>query len=196
MPLVGWGTRLFDYDNDGWLDLFVVNGHVYPQIEGAFPGAEYPQRKLLYRNLRNGTFAETTAQLGAALMQRRASRGAAFGDYDDDGDVDVIVNEIDGAPLLLRNDGGNQAGNWLSLKLQGMKANRNAVGARVTLKAGGLTQVQEVYAGDSYLSHSDWRLHFGLGSAKTVEEIEVQWLGGKITKQTKVTSNQALKIVE
>ena len=106
MPMVGWGTRLFDYDNDGWLDLMVINGHVYPQLEGAFPGAQYPQRKLFYRNLRNGTFEEIAAQLGTALLERRVSRGAAWGDYDEDGDLDVIVNEIDGAPLLLRNDGG------------------------------------------------------------------------------------------
>ncbi|MBL8203979.1 MAG: CRTAC1 family protein [Blastocatellia bacterium] len=196
LPFVGWGTRLFDYDNDGWLDLFVVNGHVYPQIEGAFPGAEYPQRKLFYRNLRNGTFAETATELGTALMQRRVSRGAAIGDYDEDGDLDIIVNEIDGAPMLLRNDGGDKAGNWISLKLQGTKANRNAVGARVTLKAGGLTQVQEVYAGDSYLAHSDWRLHFGLGSAKTVEEIEIKWMGGKISKKTRLENNQFLIIAE
>ena len=136
------------------------------------------------------------AELGAALLQRRVSRGAAFGDYDDDGDLDIIVNEIDGAPTLLRNDGGAPAGNWLSLKLQGTKANRNAVGARVTLKAGGLTQVQEVYAGDSYLSHSDWRLHFGLGSAKTVDEIEIKWPGGKVTKKAQVSINQVLKLVE
>ncbi len=196
MPFVGWGAGLFDYDNDGWLDIFVGNGHVYPQIEGAFPGAEYPQRKLLYRNLRNGTFTEIAAELGTALLQRRVTRGAAFGDYDDDGDLDIIANEIDGAPMLLRNDGGEKAGNWLSLKLQGTKANRNAVGARVTLKAGGLTQVQEVYAGDSYLSHSDWRLHFGLGSAKTVDEIEIQWPGGKVTKKAQTAINQIIKIVE
>lgn len=196
MPMVGWGAHLFDYDNDGWLDFMAVNGHVYPQLEGAFPGAEYPQRKLFYRNLHNGTFEEIASQLGSALMTRRVSRGAAWGDYDEDGDLDIIVNEIDGAPMLLRNDGGNQAGNWLLLKLQGTKSNRNAVGARVTLKAGGLTQVQEVYAGDSYLSHSDWRLHFGLGNAKSIDEIEIQWPSGKIEKKTKLAVNQALKLTE
>ena len=196
VPFVGWATRLFDYDNDGWLDLMVANGHVYPQIEGAFPGGQYAQRKLLYRNLRNGTFEEIAANSGAALMQRRVSRGAAWGDYDEDGDLDVIVNEIDGAPSLLRNDGGNQSGNWLLLKLQGTKSNRNAVGARVTLKVGDLAQVQEVYAGDSYLSHSDWRLHFGLGSAKIVDEIEIKWPNGKVEKKTKIAANQILKIIE
>jgi enediyne biosynthesis protein E4 len=196
MPFVGWGTRLFDYDHDGWLDLLVINGHVYPQIEGAFPGAQYPQRKLLFRNLRNGTFEESAAQVSPALMERRVSRGAAWGDYDEDGDLDMIVNEIDGPPLLLRNDGGSQAGNWLLLQLQGTKSNRNAVGARVTLKAGGLTQVQEVYAGDSYLSHSDWRLHFGVGNAKTIDEIEIRWPSGKTEKKTKQAVNQVLKLTE
>ncbi|MGH9935978.1 MAG: CRTAC1 family protein, partial [Blastocatellia bacterium] len=168
MPYVGWGVKFFDYDNDSWLDLLVVNGHVYPQIEGAFPGGEYRQRKLFYRNLRNGGFADISNDVGEAVKERRASRGAAFGDYDEDGDVDVIVNDLDGPPMLLRNDGGSKAGNWISLKLVGTKSNRNAVGAKVELKSGGLTRIDEVHAGDSYLSHSDWRLHFGLGKAATV----------------------------
>jgi enediyne biosynthesis protein E4 len=195
LPYVGWGVRFFDYDNDGWLDLMVVNGHVYPQVEGAFPGGMYGQRKLLYRNLRNGTFAEIGPPI-PAMAARRVSRGAAFGDYDEDGDVDVIVNELDGAPMLLRNDGGSKAGHWISLKLQGTKSNRNAVGARVELKAGGLTQIDEVHAGDSYISHSDWRLHFGLGAATMVDEITVRWPGGAVEKLTNVKANQVLKIVE
>ncbi|MBK9314916.1 MAG: CRTAC1 family protein [Acidobacteria bacterium] len=196
MPYVGWGTRFFDYDNDGWLDLLVVNGHVYPQIEGAYPGGMYRQRKLFYRNLKNGTFAEISADVGHSLTERRASRGAAFGDYDDDGDMDLIVNDLDGPPMLLRNDGGNKAGNWISLKLTGSKSNRNAVGAKVVLKAGGLTQVEEVRAGDSYISHSDWRLHFGLGKAKTVDEITIRWPSGKIEKLSKVDINKVVKITE
>ncbi|HKC89578.1 MAG TPA: CRTAC1 family protein [Blastocatellia bacterium] len=195
LPFVGWGVKFFDYDNDGWLDLLVVNGHVYPQVEGAFPGGMYGQRKLFYRNLRDGTFAEIGLSI-PALAERRASRGAAFGDYDEDGDVDVIVNEIDGAPTLLRNDGGSKAGHWISLKLQGTKSNRNAVGARVELKAGGLTQVDEVRAGDSYISHSDWRLHFGLGAATVVDEITIRWPGGGVEKLTKVKADQVVKIVE
>ncbi|MFN0108664.1 MAG: CRTAC1 family protein [Blastocatellia bacterium] len=196
LPLVGWGVKFFDADNDGWPDLFAVNGHVYPQIEGAFPGGQYRQRKLFYRNQRNGTFADLSNEVGEALTTRRASRGAAFGDYDEDGDVDVIVNELDGAPMLLRNDGGSKSGNWLSLKLVGTKSNRNAVGARVELKAGGLTQVDEARAGDSYISHSDWRLYFGLGSATTVDEIKIRWPSGKVETMTKVAANRALKIVE
>lgn len=196
LPLVGWGVKFFDADHDGWPDLLAVNGHVYPQIEGAFSGGQYPQRKLFYRNLRNGTFADLSNEVGEALLIRRASRGAAFGDYDEDGDLDVIVNELDGVPVLLRNETGSKSGNWLNLKLTGTKSNRNAVGARVELKAGGLTQVDEVRAGDSYISHSDWRLHFGLGEAKVVDEISIRWPSGKTEKRTKVAVNQVLKIAE
>ncbi|MCG3160805.1 MAG: hypothetical protein JMDDDDMK_01880 [Acidobacteria bacterium] len=195
LPYLGWGVKLFDYDNDGWLDLMVVNGHVYPQVEGAFPGGMYGQRKLLYRNLRGGTFAESGSSI-PALAARRVSRGAAFGDYDEDGDVDVIVNELDGAPSLLRNDSGSKAGHWIKLQLAGTKSNRNAVGARVEIKAGGLTQIDEVHAGDSYISHSDWRLHFGLGETTTVDEITVRWPSGAIEKLTKVKADQVVKIVE
>lgn len=197
LPFLGWGVKFFDYDHDGWLDLFIVNGHVYPQVEGAFPGGMYGQRKLLYHNLRDGTFAEVAAEMGKPLTERRVSRGAAFGDYDEDGDVDVIINELDGAPTLLRNDGGNQVGNWLKLKLVGTgKSTRNAVGARVKLVADGLTQVDEVRAGDSYLSHSDWRLHFGLGRAQTVSELTIQWPSGAVEKLTKLAVNRTLTVVE
>ena len=196
IPYVGWGTKFFDYDNDGWLDLFVVNGHVYPQIEGAYPGGMYRQRKLVYRNLRDGTFTEVAQALGAALMEPRASRGAAFGDYDDDGDVDVIVNDLDGPPMLLRNDGGSRAGHWISLKLVGTRSNRNAVGAKVWLKAGGLTQVDEVRSGDSYLSHSDWRLHFGLGSTTQVAEVIIRWPNGTTEKLTNLPIDKVVTVVE
>jgi hypothetical protein len=196
MPYVGWGTKFFDYDNDGWLDLLVVNGHVYPQIEGAYPEGMYRQRMLFYRNLRDGTFAECAAERGAGLTERRASRGAAFGDYDEDGDIDVVVNNLDGPPTLLRNDGGSSAGHWIKLKLIGAKSNRNAVGARVTLKAGGLTQIDEVHAGDSYISHSDWRLHFGLGKATTVDEITIKWPSGKIEKMNKVAPDRVVTVTE
>lgn len=196
MPYVGWGVKFFDYDNDGWLDLLVVNGHVYPQIEGAYPGGMYPQRKLFYRNLRNGTFAEIAAQLGTALMERRASRGAAFGDFDEDGDIDVIVNDLDGPPMLLRNDGGAKAGHWISLKLVGTKSNRNAAGARVEVKAGGLTQIDEVHSGDSYLSHSDWRLHFGVGSATIVDDVSIRWPSGAVQKLMMLPVDRVVTVVE
>lgn len=199
-PYVGWGVKFFDADNDGWLDLLVVNGHIYPQTEGAYPGGQYRQRKLFYRNLHNGTFANASNEVGAALQERRASRGAAFGDYDEDGDVDVLINDLDGPPMLLRNDfmeaGGAPSGNWVKLHLTGTKSNRNAVGARVEIKAGGLTQVDEVRAGDSYISHSDWRLHFGLNTTRTVASVLVKWPSGLIEQWQNLPGNQTHTLIE
>ncbi len=194
LPLVGWGTKWFDADHDGWLDFFVANGHVYPQIEGAFPGGQYRQRMLFYRNLRDGTFADLSNAAGTALQTRRASRGAAFGDYDEDGDLDVIVNNLEGSPTLLRND--STTANWVKLKLVGVKSNRHAVGARVKLTAGALTQVDEVRAGDSYLSHSDRRLHFGLGAATKVTMVEVRWPNGVTERFNEVPINQTVTLTE
>ncbi len=200
LPFVGWGMKFFDADNDGWLDLFVANGHVYPQVEGAYPGGQYKQRKLLYQNLRDGTFAEIASEASAALLERRVSRGVAFGDFDEDGAVDLIVNELDGAPMLLRNElmtsSSKDSANWVQLKLVGVKTNRNAVGAKVKLTAGKLTLVDEVRSGDSYLSHSDWRLHFGLGQVRTVEQVEIQWPNGGIEKLKTLPINQTLVITE
>jgi hypothetical protein len=196
MPYVGWGTKFFDYDNDGWLDLFVANGHVYPQIEGAYPGGYYRQRKLFYRNLRDGTFEEIAAQSGKALMDPRASRGCAFGDFDQDGDVDIIVNDLDGPPMLLRNDGGSQSGHWLRLLLRGTKSNRNAVGAKVKVVTGSLTQVDEVRSGDSYLSHSEWQLHFGLGTSTVVDEITILWPSGRKETLKKIEADRNLTVTE
>ena len=154
IPFVGWGTHFLDYDNDGWLDLLVVNGHVYPQVERAGPAARYAQRKLLYRNQQNGTFTETTSTAGPALSEPSVSRGSAAGDLDNDGDLDVVINNLDGAPTVLRNDGGNR-GNFLVVDLEGRTGNRSAVGAVVTVSAADLVQRAERRAGDSYLSHSD-----------------------------------------
>jgi hypothetical protein len=196
MSYVGWGTKFFDYDNDGWPDFFVANGHVYPQVEGAYPGGLYRQPKLLYRNLKNGAFAEVAASVGKALLVPRVSRGAAFGDYDEDGDLDIVLNDLDGPPMLLRNDGGSKAGNWISLKLKGTKSNRNGVGAQVRLRTGKLTQIDEVRSDDSYLSHSDWRLHFGLGGATLVDEIVIRWPSGRVETFTKLRANQVMEMVE
>jgi hypothetical protein len=195
MPFVGWGTHFMDYDNDGWLDLLVANGHVYPQVERAGPGARYAQRKLLYRNNQNGTFTETTGAGGAALAQPAVSRGSAAGDLDNDGDLDVIVNNLDGAPTVLRNDGGN-GNNFLVVLLEGRTVNRGAVGATVVVRAGTLTQRAERRAGDSYLSHSDPRLHFGLGEHKTVASIEVRWPDGGSQRFAGVRANTFVRIVE
>ncbi len=174
---VGWGTEFFDYDNDGWLDLFAVNGHVYPQVDGAALGTTYAQRKLFYRNNRDGTFSEIGGDMGGVWLERRVSRGGVVGDLDNDGDLDVVINDLDGAPMVLRNDGGNRR-NWLRVRLVGTGKNRLALGARVRVTAGEVRLIGEVRSGSSYLSQNDLRLHFGLGELLRVDRVEVWWPGG------------------
>ena len=189
LPYVGWGTKFFDYDNDGWVDLLVVNGHVYPQLP------TYRQRNLVHHNNRDGTFTEVGAQLGAPFVEKRTGRGAAFGDIDNDGDVDVIINNLDGPPQLLRNEGGN-ANNSVLIKLIGTKSNRDGIGARVTVVAGDLKQLDEVHSGDSYLSQSDMRLPFGLEKRTKIDLIEVHWPSGVVDKIANVNANKILTIKE
>jgi enediyne biosynthesis protein E4 len=189
LPYVGWGTKFFDYDNDGWVDLLVVNGHVYPQLPS------YRQRNLVHRNNRDGTFTEVGAQLGAPFAEKRTGRGAAFGDKDNDGDVDVVINNLDGVPQVLRNDGGN-ANNSVLIKTIGVKSNRGGVGARVKVVSGDLTQISEVYSGGTYISENDPRLHFGLEKRTKVDRIEVRWPSGVIDKVSNHSANKILTIRE
>lgn len=189
LPYVGWGTKFFDYDNDGWVDLLVVNGHVYPQLP------TYKQRNLMHHNNRDGTFSEVGAELGAPFAEKRTGRGAAFGDIDNDGDVDVIINNLDGAAQLLRNDGGN-ANTSVLIKTIGAKSNRNGIGARVSVISGDLKQVEEVYSGATYISQNDLRLHFGLEKRSRVDLIEVRWPSGAVEKITGASANKILTIKE
>jgi hypothetical protein len=189
LPYVGWGTKFFDYDNDGWVDLFVVNGHVYPQIPS------YRQRNFVFKNNRDGTFTEVAEQLGAPFLEKRVGRGAAFGDLDNDGDVDIVINNLDGAPQLLRNDGGNASSSVL-IKTIGVKSNRDGIGARLKIVSGDLTQTDEVRSGDSYISQSDLRLHFGLEKRTKIDLIEVRWPSGAVDKITGVSANKVLTIKE
>jgi hypothetical protein len=189
LPYVGWGTKFFDYDNDGWVDIFVANGHVYPQLPS------YRQPRLLHHNNRDGTFTEVSAEFGKLLTENRASRGVAFGDIDNDGDVDLIVADLDGPPQLLRNDNGN-ANNSILVKTIGVKSNRSGIGARVKVVAGDLTQTDEVRSGDSYLSQSDSQLHFGLEKRTKVDLIEVRWPSGVVDKITGVGVNRILTVKE
>jgi hypothetical protein len=195
LPYVGWGTGFFDLDNDGWLDLLVVNGHVYPQVDTRDLGTKYRQPKLLYVNQHNGTFREVSRDAGMALSVPRVSRGAAFGDLDNDGDIDIVVGDLDGAPMILRNDGGNRS-NWITLELKGARGNRLALGARVKLVSGASTQVNEVRSGASYLSQNDLPLHFGLGKAERVDRVEIRWPSGKTDVLTNLATRRFYTVKE
>jgi enediyne biosynthesis protein E4 len=174
---VGFGVDFFDFDNDGWLDLFLANGHVYAQIAKRNLHVKYRQPNVLYRNLGNGRFEDFSAKAGASILAENLGRGCAFGDFDNDGDVDVLVNNLDGPPTLLRNDGGNANGAIL-VKCMGTKSNRSAIGARVKVTRGEHRQIREVMSGSSYYSQSDLRLHFGIGRAAAADAVEVAWPSG------------------
>jgi hypothetical protein len=195
VPFVGWGTAFFDFDNDGWLDLLAINGHVYPQVDQINVGTSYRQRMLLFHNQRNGTFSEVAAQAGDALMVPRVSRGAAFGDIYNDGNIDVVVENLDGKPTILRNDGGNH-NNWITVSLVGKGRNRDALGAKVKVVAGDLVQWDEKRGGGSYLSSSDPRLHFGLEKRTRVDRIEVQWPDGALDTPRDLPVNGFITVVE
>jgi hypothetical protein len=189
LPYVGWGTKFFDYDNDGWLDLFIANGHAYPQRD------RYRQRKLVHRNNRDGTFSEVAAQLGNVMLEEHASRGTAFGDVDNDGDIDIVVNNLDGAPQILRNDGGN-TNNSILIKTVGTKSNRNGIGAKLKVVSGDLVQVDEVRSGGSYISQNDFRLHFGLEKRTKVDLIQVRWPSGVVDSVSNIPANKIVFIKE
>jgi len=179
---INWGTGLVDLDNDGYPDIVSVAGTVYPELEAVYP--KYPRRgpRLVFRNLGNGTFSELGEEAGPGIAARHVSRGCAFGDFDNDGDLDVVIMNQNEPPSLLRNDAppGNH---WLKVRLEGTQSNRSAIGARVLLHYGGKVQAQEVMSQSSYLSANDPRLHFGLGAEKTAT-LEVRWpRGGSDTVQ-------------
>jgi hypothetical protein len=197
---VEWGAGLTDFDNDGWPDILIATGNVYPEVEKIFK--DYPHRgpRLVFQNLRNGTFKEVTAQMGSGILSPKSSRGCAFGDFDNDGDVDVLVMNMNEPPLLLRNDYINkrtrETNNWLELKLIGTKSNRSAIGARLLLKAGSRVQVQEITSQSSYYSHNDSRLHFGLGQNEKVDAIEIRWPSGFTETLRDVPANRIVTIKE
>ena len=173
---LSWGTRFFDVDNDGDRDLFIANGHLESDVE-QYENATFPQRNQLFLNVGDGRFEEY-AEDGGALSLKRVSRGAAFGDYDDDGDIDVLVANVAAAPTLMRNDGAS--GHWVRLRLAGRDSNRAGIGTRVEVTSGGQVQTDEVRSGASYLSQSDVRLHFGLGTATSIERVVVYWPSGRV----------------
>jgi hypothetical protein len=197
---VEWGTGFADFDNDGWPDIMIVTGNVYPEVEKLFK--EYPHRspRLVYQNLGNGRFREVTTEAGPGVLTAKSSRGCAFGDFDNDGDVDVLVMNMNEPPSLLRNEyidkQKGEKNNWLKVKLIGTKSNRSAIGARVQVKSGLHLQTQEVTSQSSYYSHNDLRLHFGLGPGAKAAQLEIRWPSGQVETIKDVAVNQIVTIKE
>jgi len=175
MDYVGWGVNLVDVDHDGRKDLVMVNGHVYPEVEKT-PGLSFREPRLFYWNVGGGKFKDLSSAAGAAVGERWSSRGSAAGDLDDDGSLEVVVSNLDARPSLLKNFGPRK--NWLLVKLEGVRCNRDAIGARATVTVGGRRVSGERQTGSSYVSQNDPRLHFGLADDARYESIEVAWPGG------------------
>jgi hypothetical protein len=185
---------MFDLDNDGYPDLFWVTGSVYPEVEKILPNYPFKSSRIVFRNLKNGKFEELLEQAGPGVIAPHASRGCAFGDFDNDGDIDVLVLNLNEPPSLLRNDvkGDNH---WIKVKLVGVKSNRGAIGTRVTAHYGGKIQAQEVMSQSSFYSANDQRLHFGLGDVTKVD-LDIRWPTGKVEKITNQAANRLLTIRE
>ena len=191
----GFGTRFIDYDNDGAVDIFMANGHVLDNIHRYNASVHYAEPKLMFRNMGHGEFKNVSEELGRDFQLPRVSRGAAVGDFDNDGDLDILVNNNGERPQLLRNDGGN-TNHWLEILLIGTRSNRDAVGARIKVSAGKLVLYEQRKGGMSYQSAQDPRLHFGLGQYATVDAVEILWPSGSVTKLAKLKSDQIIAIKE
>jgi hypothetical protein len=200
--LLGWGVGFFDMDNDGWLDIFVANGHVYPEVNGSKTEAPYAEHKYLYRNLRNDRFEDVTEKAGPGITTPAPARGCAFGDYDNDGVIDIAVNCVNSLPQLIRCN-SEWKRNWIKIKTVGVKSNRTGIGARVKIVAQNdlksphpLMQIDEVRSGGSYYSQNDLRLHFGLDQAKSVDLVEIRWPSGTVDTLKNLEVNQIYTIQE
>ena len=180
---LGWGIGFLDYDNDGYKDIFVANGHTMDNIAEVDRSTTTPQQNRLFRNLGNGEFVDVTAHIGAGFALRKTSRAAAFGDYDNDGDIDILITNWNQTPDLLRNDGGNE-NNWVQVQAIGTKSNRSAIGARIRVVTGEHTQYAEVKSSGSYLAFSDLRVHFGLKDADNIDLLEIRWPSGVVDTAT------------
>jgi hypothetical protein len=195
IPFLGFGMKFLDFDNDGWKDVFVADGHVNPQVDGQSFGVTYAERPLLFHNLGNGKFEEIGTKAGTALSRRYVGRAAASADFRNDGREDILMSVLDGSPVLLRNQ-NTASGHWLRIRLVGGKSNRDGFGAVVEVKAGSQTQRSEARANSSFESASDPRLHFGLASATKVDSITVRWPSGKVDQIGSETADQELVISE
>lgn len=192
---LGWATTFFDYDNDGYGDVFVANGHLHENLAELGLEGTYGQRNLLFKNMWDGTFIDVSASLGHGLKFEDVSRGTTFADYDLDGDIDILVTNSNTPPRLLRNDGGNK-NNWLQIQLKATKSSPDAVGARVKVTAGGMSQIREVQSGDGYLSQRELKLHFGLKTHKSVDQVEIDWISGTKQIVKDVSANQIIFLQE
>jgi enediyne biosynthesis protein E4 len=192
---VGWGDAFVDFSNDGWEDLFLVNGHVYPQVDSAHLAVRYLEPKLLFINQRDGTFKNISKQAGAAIQVPQVSRGMAVGDLFNDGKLEVVVENLAGRPMILRPQDGSP-NHWISFQLEGVKVNRLALNARVRATAGDLVQLGEVISGGSYLSQNDLRIHFGLGAHERVDKAEILWPGGKVETLTNLIADRFYSLRE
>jgi hypothetical protein len=191
---VGWGAGVADLDNDGSPDFFWVTGNIYPEVEKKVPAVRYKTPRVVFRNLGNGRFEELIEEAGPGVAAAHSSRGCAFGDFDNDGDVDILIVNQNEPPSLLRNDLSGR-NHWIKIKLRGVESNRSAIGARVTVRYGGKVQAREVLSQSSYLSVSDSRLHFGLG-AEPAADIEIRWPLGRVEKLTQVAADQLVHVTE
>jgi hypothetical protein len=189
---VGWGCGFFDFDRDGWKDLLLVNGHVFPEVDRLGSDVRYRDRAVLYRNVR-GRFQDVSEASGSGIVERHSSRGAAFGDVDNDGSIDILINNQNEPPSLLKSS--HRTGNWVQLRLEGTTSNRSAIGARVLLTSGGRTQTDEVRSGGSYLSQNDFRLHFGVAN-ESLADLEVRWPAGGVQKFPRIPVNRNIVIRE
>ena len=210
---LGWGCGFVDIDNDGWPDIFVSNGHIYPEIDRLALDIRYHQRKIVYHNLGNGRFEDVSQQMGEGVLAPVSARGCAFGDFDNDGDVDIVINAVNGHPELLRCDptqvgvsvsslaksaaGASPARNhWIKIRTIGTKSNRSGIGARIQCVTGNHRQIDEVRSGGSYASQSDLRVHFGLGAAAKVDHLEVRWPSGQVDPLENVPADQVVYVQE
>jgi len=191
---LGWGVCFLDFDNDGRKDIFIANGHVYPEVDTMTTDSRYKQQRLVYWNAGDGNFLNVSSQAGAGILEARCSRGLAAGDIDNDGSLKVVINNMNDSPSLLKNLGEKK--NWLLIKTIGTKSNRDGIGARVSVVAAGTRQMDEVRSGGSYMSQNDLRLHFGLGDATRVERIEVSWPSGRNEVFENIKANQVVILEE